>query len=228
MVNCDADRVDWLNRCIFGCKLCGQEYQCRSDFTQHIAEDHQMTLNSYINEFGSLYKLKKIHICQIKSCGKKFYWETLALKAHIEKRHEMQVDEYYERFMINYEDIKCSSAADPDRKGSISSESVDARINQCEYLCYLCDQVFDLDRYFAEHLKTVHNISKHDYEAIFGSSLSRKILQSCQLCKCNSKEFLVDQAYLGVHIRTTHKESINTYLQILEAAQENSSGDTVL
>ena len=228
MVNYDADRVDWLNRCIFGCKLCGQEYQFRSDFTQHIAEDHQMTLNSYTKEFGSLYKLKKIHICQIKSCGKKFYWETLALKAHIEKRHEMQVDEYYERFMINYEDIKCSSAADPDRKGSISSESVDARINQCEYLCYLCDQVFDLDRYFAEHLKTVHNISKHDYKASFGSSLSRKVLQNCQLCKCNPKEFLVDQAYLGVHIRTTHKESINTYLQILEAAQENSSGNTVL
>ena len=36
-----------------------------------------------------------------------------------------------------------------------------------------------------------------------------------------------DQAYLGVHIRSTHKESINTYLQILEAAEEASGTDEV-
>ena len=188
-----------------------------------------MTLNSYTKEFGSLYKVKKIHICQIKSCGKKFYWETLALKAHIEKRHEMQVDEYFERFMKNYEDIKCSPAGldTSDRRGSTVPEPLDSRINQCEYLCYLCSQTFDLDRYFAEHLKNTHNISKHDYKASFGSSLSRKVLQNCQLCKCNPKEFLVDQAYLGVHIRSTHKESINTYLQILEAAEEASGPDEV-
>lgn len=183
-----------------------------------------MTLNSYTKEFGSLYKVKKIHICQIKSCGKKFYWETLALKAHIEKRHEMQVDEYFERFMSSYEDLK-NSTVENDRKGSLVSEPVDSRINQCQYLCYLCNEVFELDRYFAEHLKNTHNISKHDYKASFGSSLSRKVLQNCQLCKCNPKEFLVDQAYLGVHIRTTHKESINTYLQILEAAEEASGPD---
>ena len=144
-----------------------------------------------------LYKVKKIHICQIKSCGKKFYWETLALKAHIEKRHEMQVDEYFERFMKNYEDIKCSPAGIDTSERRLSSvpEPLDSRINQCEYLCYLCSQTFDLDRYFAEHLKNTHNISKHDYKASFGSSLSRKVLQNCQLCKCNPKEFLVDQAW---------------------------------
>ena len=168
------------------------ETDFRSDFTDHIGADHKMTLNAYTKEFGSLYKVKKIHICQIKSCGKKFYWETLALKAHIEKRHEMQVEEYFERFMTNYEDVK-SSTMDTEKKGVTMSEPVDARINQCEYLCYLCNEVFDLDRYFAEHLKNVHNISKHDYKASFGSSLSRKVLQNCQLCKCNPKEFLVDQ-----------------------------------
>ena len=240
MTNYDAERLEWLNQCVFACKVCQTEFSFRSiylifyinkitflfrsDFTEHISFDHKMTLNSYTKEFGSLYKVKKIHICQIKSCGKKFYWETLALKAHIEKRHEMQVDEYFERFMSSYEDLK-SSSVENDRKGSLVSEPVDSRINQCQYLCYLCNEVFELDRYFAEHLKNTHNISKHDYKASFGSSLSKKVLQNCQLCKCNPKEFLVDQAYLGVHIRTTHKESINTYLQILEAAEEASGPD---
>ena len=184
-----------------------------------------MTLNNYTKEFGSLYSVKKIHLCQVKTCGKKFYWETLALKAHIEKRHKMEVEDYFERFMINYED--CGSSVDMDNKGSLVCEPVDSRINQCEYLCYLCDQVFHLDRYFAEHLKSTHNISKHDYKASFGSSLSHKVLQNCQLCRCNPKEFLVDQAYLGVHIRTSHKESINSYLQLVEAAEDNSGGDEV-
>ena len=225
MVNYDQDRIDWLNLCTFICKLCQTEFQFRSDFTSHIAVAHSMSLNNYTKEFGSLYSVKKIHICQVKSCGKKFYWETLALKAHIEKRHEMEVEEYRERFMADYEDF--SSSLDTDKAGNLVCEPVDSRINQCEYLCYLCDQVFDLDRYFAEHLKSIHNISKHDYKASFGSSLSRQVLQNCQLCRCNPKEFLVDQAYLGVHIRTTHKESINSYLQLLEAAEENSGGDEV-
>ena len=225
MVDYDRERIEWLNMCIFICKLCNTDFKFRSDFTSHIGTVHTMTLNNYTKEFGSLYAAKKIHICQVKSCGKKFYWETLALKAHIEKRHSMQVEEYFEKFMTSYEDS--SSSLDTDRKGSLVCEPVDSRINQCEYLCYLCNKVFELDRYFADHLKSTHNISKHDYKASFGSSLSRKVLQNCQLCRCNPKEFLVDQAYLGVHIRTTHRESINTYLQLVESAEFNSPTDEV-
>ena len=29
MVNYDVDRIDWLNRCIFACKLCKEEFQFR-------------------------------------------------------------------------------------------------------------------------------------------------------------------------------------------------------
>eukprot|EP00090_Calanus_glacialis_P045694 TRINITY_DN8651_c0_g1_i1.p1 TRINITY_DN8651_c0_g1~~TRINITY_DN8651_c0_g1_i1.p1 ORF type:complete len:1419 (-),score=222.67 TRINITY_DN8651_c0_g1_i1:288-4544(-) len=217
MTNYDAERIEWLNRCIFGCKICKAEFSFRSDFTSHIETVHNISMNTYRKDNGSVFKHKEIHICQIKSCGKKFCWETLSLKAHIEKKHEMQAIEYYERFMANYAEKSPTSEAN--RKGS-GVEPVDSRINQCEYQCHLCDEIFDVDRYFSEHLKNTHHITKNDYKASFGLGLSKKVAQNCQLCKANPKEFLMDQAYLGVHIRITHKSSINSYLQKIEAAHE--------
>jgi len=217
MTNYDIERIEWLNRCIFGCKICKAEFSFRSDFTAHIETVHNMSMNAYRKDNGTVFKHKEIHICQIKSCGKKFCWETLSLKAHIEKKHEMQAIEYYERFMTNY--AEKSPTSESNRKGS-GVEPVDSRINQCEYQCHLCDETFDIDRYFSEHLKNTHAITKNDYKASFGLGLSKKVAQNCQLCKGNPKEFLMDQAYLGVHIKITHKQSINSYLQRIEAAHE--------
>ena len=119
--------------------------------------------------------------------------------------------------MANYAEKSPTSEAN--RKGS-GVEPVDSRINQCEYQCHLCDEIFDVDRYFSEHLKNTHHTTKNDYKASFGLGLSKKVAQNCQLCKANPKEFLMHQAYLGVHIRITHKSSINSYLQKIEAAHE--------
>merc|ERR1719500_1884623 len=32
----ETEKIEWLNRCIFGCKICKQEFQFRSDFINHI------------------------------------------------------------------------------------------------------------------------------------------------------------------------------------------------
>ena len=154
----------------------------------------------------------------MRGCGKKFCWETLALKAHIEKRHELGLEEYRQRYMQDYEEA--GAAGEGGRGGGANTGDLDTRINQCQYQCYLCGQTFSLDRYFAEHLKQRHSVTKHDYKASFGPSLARKVVANCQLCRGNPREFLVDQAYLGVHIRTAHKETVAGYLQLLEGLEE--------
>jgi len=210
----ETEKIEWLNRCVFGCKICNQDFQFRSDFINHIEAEHGISQNLYRKDKGNIYKHKEIHICQIKSCGKRFVWDTLSLRAHIEKKHEMQCDEYYGRFMTNY--AEKSPSLDCDRKGDRGIETVDSKINQCEYQCQLCDEFYRVDRYYSDHLKNVHNINKNDYKGCFGLGVTRKVAQNCQLCKANPKEFLMDQAYLGVHIRITHKQSINAYIQKLD------------
>ena len=37
MVNYDSERLAWLNRCVFICRICDAEFQFRSDFTQAAA-----------------------------------------------------------------------------------------------------------------------------------------------------------------------------------------------
>ena len=185
----EVEKIEWLNRCVFGCKICKQEFQFRSDFINHIESEHGISQNLYRKDHGNIYKHKEIHICQIKSCGKRFVWDTLSLRAHIEKKHEMQCDEYYGRFMTNY--AEKSPSLDCDRKGPM--ETVDSKINQCEYQCQLCDEFYHVDRYYSDHLKNVHNINKNDYKGCFGLGVTRKVAQNCQLCKANPKEFLMDQ-----------------------------------
>ena len=128
----ETEKIEWLNRCIFGCKVCKQEFQFRSEFITHIEVEHGLSQNVYRKDHGSIFKQKEIHICQIKSCGKKFIWDTLSLRAHIEKKHEMQCAEYYERFMTTYVEKSASLECCP-MKGNM--ETVDSRINQCEYEC---------------------------------------------------------------------------------------------
>ena len=128
----ETEKIEWLNRCIFGCKVCKQEFQFRSEFINHIEGEHGLSQNVYRKDHGSIFKQKEIHICQIKSCGKKFIWDTLSLRAHIEKKHEMQCAEYYERFMTTYVEKSASLECGP-MKGNM--ETVDSRINQCEYEC---------------------------------------------------------------------------------------------
>ena len=103
----------------------------------------------------------------------------------------MQCDEYYGRFMTNY--AEKSPSLDCDRKGDRGMETVDSKINQCEYQCQLCDEFYRVDRYYSDHLKNVHNINKNDYKGCFGLGVTRKVAQNCQLCKANPKEFLMDQ-----------------------------------
>ena len=57
----------------------------------------------------------------------------------------------------------------------------------------MCDELFYVDRYYSDHLKNIHNINKNDYKGCFGLGVTRKVTQNCQLCKGNTKEFLMDQ-----------------------------------
>ena len=58
----------------------------------------------------------------------------MSLRPHIEKKHEMQCTEYYERFMTTY--AEKSPTVECEKKGI--TESVDSKINQCEYQCQVC------------------------------------------------------------------------------------------
>ena len=83
----------------------------------------------------------------------------------------------------------------------------------------MCDELFYVDRYYSDHLKNIHNINKNDYKGCFGLGVTRKVTQNCQLCKGNTKEFLMDQVFVFVfvlfistaktHIDNNYNHSIN-------------------
>ena len=50
--------------------------------------------------FGSVEP--PVHSCQL--CRLNFGWESISLKPHIEKKHNISIQEYFEKFMESYEE----------------------------------------------------------------------------------------------------------------------------
>merc|ERR1719481_1901084 len=58
MSNFEVEKIEWLNKCVFGCKICKGEYVFRSDFVAHLEEDHGMSQNAYRKDYGTFFKHK--------------------------------------------------------------------------------------------------------------------------------------------------------------------------
>ena len=61
-----------------------------------------------------------------------------------------------------------------------------------------------------KHINKTHELSLKEYEAQFGSPLTKKVIHSCVICQ---KKVLHDPSCISYHVKCIHKITINDYFK---------------
>jgi len=197
--------VSWANRCIFKCIICDTTKKSRKKFEKHIKLMHQKNLSEYQKEHGKTMAVDKKHLCQIEHCNSTFTWDSTSFVHHFRLKHEnMTLQEYEQTFMVNYKEKADQGAVDANEESS--------EINQCTYLCQICEHKFTSENGFKNHLKKDHTVGLDSYKKDFGWEIDNKVLHTCQLCQENT-ELLWNSNELFLHAKEVHQMPAEQYLQ---------------
>jgi hypothetical protein len=194
---------DWINRCMYCCKICFLAFKGKYVFKNHVISDHSMTFADYTKQHGSCVMEETYHTCQVKSlegklCCKETLWDERSMTNHFAK-HNLSPEDYYKRFMKDYE---------ASRLNNLKSDQQDW-MNRCSFLCKICTKVFNIKKNLLAHITEAHNVTCPE-----DGSVVSCLLHSCQICNEN---VLWEEEKLINHLQTQHslhpQDYASKYLQ---------------
>ena len=181
--------LQWVNRCIYTCHLCQQEFLGDMGLYNHVRANHDKNFTAYKEKFGSSMSKKVVFDCPL--CHAQILHNLKHLTAHIKLHNNMKLFDFYSQYIackptdlnqtvVRYQDGEKNNT---DESGESSENdgqyaNFDEWANASKYGCKICNQ-FECTNCIPliSHLKKVHQLSKSKYTSKHTPNNNR--LDSC-------------------------------------------------
>ena len=219
--------LQWVNRCIYTCHLCQQEFLGDMGLYNHVRANHDKNFTAYKEKFGSSMSKKVVFNCPL--CHAQILHNLKHLTAHIKLHNNMKLFDFYSQYIacestnLNQTAVRDQDGEknNTDEKCEVSENSgqyanFDEWANASKYGCKICNQ-FECTNCIPliSHLKKVHHSSKSKYTSKHGSLIIKKIMHKCRLCSTS-----VQQSYniLYNHLNKEHGMNVHEYYTLHASA----------
>ena len=179
--------LQW-NRSHYCCPLCPETFSCYDKYFQHVQDLHDKVVSEVQPGKGSQFFK---HQCLL--CKRSIKLEDSAMKAHLKKKHDIELHDYERKFdsklkamFRTYDKGKCGPGYSPVR----------TQWNQSSLFCPLCDQKFTHYFPYRIHLRNAHN-KKSDQVTV--SEKNVRFKHTCLICNV---KLLFELKYIKNHLMT--------------------------
>jgi len=199
--------TDWINQCEWRCPMCGHETPNGNNMKKHLRISHGTTVSKLRRDrqLNPLIK-KATHQCHI--CSKEILQESLSLKAHMMGSHNMQLFEYYRKFIIgNMKEDKDVLA----RKKAISVERLMTTwAKSVAYECQLCmwNRKASDAAALKVHLSLMHRLKTSEYQSVYKPV---RVYHYCRMCE--AKILHNGPCNITLHLKRMHKMTLFVYFK---------------
>ena len=177
---------EWIDKCLFACRVCYTTVGNRKSFRDHLSEAHLMTETSYSDHFDSSLLQKVIHSCMI--CHVELLFDSLTMSNHFQRNHNFTIEEYLEAYLNKYKQASPPSESD--------------WMERCLYYCNLCLKVYKGKHGFKQHIITEHFLT--GIEQQLGNCVLEETTHVCQAISVQGqvcgKEVIWCQKSLAQHL----------------------------
>ncbi len=230
-----AVKEDKWNKCKFQCSICEWVSVDSRQMRAHIAAQHSLAYDKYVQQYGSAEVVTKKFRCEL--CSSEFKHCRQNIYAHMKDVHKISLQEYEDRVGMQedggsgdggelfdqqqqmqvefgqqqqqgseYGTYEGPTALD--ERAMLETGHTPSRWNRCRFQCYLCKKMSSEKRHIREHIIKHHGISMPDYEANYGDCEVHTEYFFCGVCHAEVKHNLKN---ISLHLNNVHNMTPAAY-----------------
>lgn len=193
----DSALIRYMNKCSFVCKICLNLFNCKSELTKHVTDEHHVGdfIREYQNVHGYSVAKTVYHTCTM--CSENILWDAETLQKHTRERHQTNILDYIKENLTHYkENEECQA------KHKENSEW----LYKCVYECTECKTQYN--RYDGIHSHVYSPVHKENIDKIALRKTVTKSIHTCQICGYEEEW---DGKYLRHHFKHKHNILADIY-----------------
>ena len=220
---------DWVNQCIYVCRICDYYTLARPSYQVHLKKNHGLKLDDYKQVYyNDIYAKRVTHSCHI--CDVEVLHSSKGIRDHLEAEHQQTVMEYFTKFIkstprrvaISEQEVKSSPKKETisvSQDMNCSTISVEAQsfvqlvVEKWQtfenYECSLCLRFSsDTRRGHELHLIVNHGETVANYESVHGYITPKSTFHDCKICQKKINHVSDD---LKSHFKDAHGLTVEQY-----------------
>ena len=163
-----VDPNHWMNRCLFQCGICAEQFDSRTNFKSHLEVVHSSNYNEdYLNSYGDPTMMTNLHGCLM--CQEMIICDAEDIAEHLNIAHALSLEDYHDRFIAN--DRTVATAKKPPSNAKTRLCRNWNRESQI-HTCLMCSLPLEFKQKVLEnHMNKNHGIDLRTYEKRFRHEL---------------------------------------------------------
>jgi hypothetical protein len=151
------DPKQWMNRCIYECKICLSQYSSKADFKHHLASEHDSEYVGHSSDFGDPMMLMNLHGCLM--CQEMITCDAEDISDHLVTAHALSLEDYHDRYMANDRTIATAK-----KQNSLCRDwDQESAVHEC----LMCSQQVTFSQHILDKHMNEHGIDLRTYEKRF-------------------------------------------------------------